>query len=67
MPRKPEETHSTLIGKSAPAFTLPDQEGKSHKLSDFKGKYVVLFFYQKESTPEFPFTYESEDPCPTPS
>src|SRR5690606_2272738 len=37
--------------KPAPAFALPDQEGKVHKLSDYKGKYVVLFFYPKDSTP----------------
>lgn len=30
------------VGKNAPEFTLTDSEGKSHSLSDFKGKYVVL-------------------------
>lgn len=32
-------------------FTLKDQNGKSVTLSDFKGKWVVLYFYPKNSTP----------------
>jgi peroxiredoxin Q/BCP len=32
-------------------FTLPDQEGKKHKLSDYKGKWVVLYFYPQDDTP----------------
>jgi len=39
------------IGKKAPDFALPDQDGKTVKLSDFKGKTVVVFFYPKASTP----------------
>jgi thioredoxin-dependent peroxiredoxin len=39
------------VGKKAPAFTLPDQDGKPVKLSDFKGKAVVLYFYPKDDTP----------------
>lgn len=31
-------------------FTLPDQNGKVHKLSDFRGKWVVLYFYPKDDT-----------------
>jgi peroxiredoxin Q/BCP len=38
-------------GKKAPAFTLNDQEGKSHKLSDYAGQPVVLYFYPKDDTP----------------
>ena len=38
-------------GKKAPDFTLKDAEGKSHKLSDYKGKKVVLYFYPKDNTP----------------
>ena len=30
----------------APDFSLPDEKGKYHKLSDFKGKPIVLYFYQ---------------------
>lgn len=39
------------IGETAPAFTLPDQEGKNHSLSDYKGKWVVVYFYPKDDTP----------------
>ncbi len=39
------------IGDKAPGFESKDQYGKSIKLSDFKGKKVVLFFYPKASTP----------------
>ena len=38
-------------GKKAPAFTLPDQDGKPVKLSDFKGRKVVVYFYPKDDTP----------------
>jgi len=37
-------------GKAAPAFTLPDQDGKQVSLSDFKGKWLVLYFYPKDFT-----------------
>lgn len=37
-------------GSKAPSFTLKDQDGKAHKLGDFKGKPVVLFFYPKDMT-----------------
>lgn len=39
------------IGDKAPGFESKDQYGKTIKLSDFKGKKVVLFFYPKASTP----------------
>lgn len=35
----------------AQQFTLPDQNGKTHSLSDYKGKWVVLYFYPKDETP----------------
>ena len=38
-------------GKKAPSFALPDQEGKVHKLSDYAGQPVVLYFYPKDDTP----------------
>ena len=38
-------------GKKAPAFTLKDQNGESHRLSDYAGKPVVLYFYPKDDTP----------------
>jgi peroxiredoxin Q/BCP len=39
------------VGSPAPAFTLKDQAGKEHSLSDYKGKWVVLYFYPKDNTP----------------
>ncbi|MFA5842026.1 MAG: thioredoxin-dependent thiol peroxidase [Candidatus Paceibacterota bacterium] len=39
------------IGQKAPEFSLPDQEGKVHNLSDYKGKRVLLYFYPKDDTP----------------
>ena len=33
-----------------PNFSLPDENGKLHKLSDFKGKFVVLYFYPRDNT-----------------
>jgi thioredoxin-dependent peroxiredoxin len=35
----------------AKEFNLPDQEGKYHKLSDYLGKWVVMYFYPKDDTP----------------
>jgi peroxiredoxin Q/BCP len=37
-------------GKKAPAFSLPDQRGKTHRLSDYAGHPVVLYFYPKDDT-----------------
>lgn len=38
------------IGTKAPDFTLPDQNGKNHSLSDYKGRKVILYFYPKDNT-----------------
>jgi len=38
------------IGAKAPDFTLPDENGKKHSLSDYKGKWVLLYFYPKDDT-----------------
>lgn len=38
-------------GDKAPDFNAPDQDGNQVKLTDFKGKKLVLFFYPKASTP----------------
>ena len=38
-------------GKKAPAFTLLDQDGQKVKLSDFKGRKVLVYFYPKADTP----------------
>ena len=37
-------------GDRAPDFELPDQDGKTHKLSDYAGRNVVLYFYPKALT-----------------
>ncbi|HYD03744.1 MAG TPA: thioredoxin-dependent thiol peroxidase [Alphaproteobacteria bacterium] len=39
------------IGKKVPDFKLKDQNGQEHKLSDYKGKKVILYFYPKDDTP----------------
>lgn len=38
-------------GKPAPAFELPDQDGETVRLSELKGRWVVLYFYPKDDTP----------------
>lgn len=35
----------------APDFILPDQNGKVHKLADYKGKWVLVYFYPNDDTP----------------
>jgi len=47
-----EKPHPDLIdeGRKAPAFTLTDQDGNKHKLGDYAGQYVVLYFYPKDNT-----------------
>lgn len=39
------------VGDVAPAFKLTDQNGKTHQLSDYRGKWVVVYFYPKDQTP----------------
>lgn len=39
------------VGDVAPEFMLPDQDHKMRTLTEFKGKYVVLYFYPKDDTP----------------
>jgi peroxiredoxin Q/BCP len=38
-------------GKNAPAFTLKDQDGKTHRLADYAGRPLILYFYPKDDTP----------------
>ena len=38
-------------GRKAPAFALRDQHGEAHRLSDYKGRHVILYFYPKDDTP----------------
>lgn len=39
------------VGTKAPAFSLPDQNGKMHSLEEYRGKKVILYFYPKDNTP----------------
>ncbi len=39
------------VGEQAPNFTLRDQHGESHSLTDYKGRSVVLYFYPEDDTP----------------
>ncbi len=39
------------VGILAPDFELPDEDNKNHRLSDYRGKPVVLYFYPKDDTP----------------
>lgn len=45
------EAEPLEIGKPAPDFTLNDQSGKTRRLSEYKGRTVVLAFYPKDDTP----------------
>ena len=38
-------------GIKAPDFTLPDQNGETHTLEEYRGRKVVLYFYPKDNTP----------------
>ena len=37
--------------KKAPDFTLPDQTGTNHRLEDYAGKWLILYFYPQDDTP----------------
>ncbi len=39
------------VGSMAPAFVLPDGNGQARSLAEWKGKWVVLYFYPKDNTP----------------
>jgi len=41
----------TLLSKTAPDFSLPDQNGDNHTLSNYLGCKVLLYFYPKDMTP----------------
>src|SRR4051812_13020506 len=45
-----EKSPATLAGKSAPDFLLPDQDGTMHSLSQYRGQWVLLYFYPKDDT-----------------
>lgn len=39
------------IGQKAPDFNLPDKDGTLHKLSNYKGQWVLVYFYPRDNTP----------------
>lgn len=39
------------LDQNAPEFSLPDQKGKMHSLSGYRGKWILLYFYPKDDTP----------------
>ena len=39
------------VSQPAADFNLPDQSGKTHKLADYRGKWLALYFYVKDDTP----------------
>ncbi len=51
VPRLLSRSATPAEGSSAPDFTLPSQEGSSMSLKDYRGKWVVLYFYPKDQTP----------------
>lgn len=48
---KTETDQKQWVGKPAPNFKLQDQKGKWHELKQYKGKWMVLYFYPKDNSP----------------
>jgi peroxiredoxin Q/BCP len=51
VPRLLSRSATPTEGSNAPDFSLPSQEGSSVSLKDYRGKWVVLYFYPKDQTP----------------
>ena len=51
VPRLLSRSATPSEGSNAPDFTLPSQEGSPVSLKDYRGKWVVLYFYPKDQTP----------------
>ncbi|MFO0512146.1 MAG: redoxin domain-containing protein, partial [Gammaproteobacteria bacterium] len=47
----PAARATPAVGEAAPAFKLQDQTGEWRSLADYRGKWVVLYFYPKDGTP----------------
>jgi len=45
-----EESPVSLAGRKAPDFSLSDQDGKTHSLAQYRGQWVLLYFYPKDDT-----------------
>ncbi len=46
-----EEAMPLQAGLPAPDFSLPDEDEKPHRLADYRGQPVVLYFYPRDDTP----------------
>ena len=46
-----EQAPDPFTGRKAPAFCLPDAKGKTSCLENFRGKWIVLYFYPRDNTP----------------
>ena len=44
-------TAESMTGQAAPDFEMPDQYGETHRLEDYKGKWLALYFYPRDDTP----------------
>lgn len=51
VPRLFSRSAVPALGSNAPDFTLPSQDGSPVSLKDYRGKWVVLYFYPKDQTP----------------
>lgn len=51
VPRLLSRSARPAEGTAAPDFTLPSQDGSPVSLKDYRGKWVVLYFYPKDQTP----------------
>jgi len=51
VPRLLSRSSTPSEGTNAPDFTLPSQEGSPISLKDYRGKWIVLYFYPKDQTP----------------
>jgi peroxiredoxin Q/BCP len=51
VPRILSRAATPAEGSAAPDFTLPSQEGASVSLKDYRGNWIVLYFYPKDQTP----------------
>lgn len=51
VPRLLSRSKTPTAGSAAPDFTLPSQDGSLVSLKDYRGKWVVLYFYLKDQTP----------------
>jgi thioredoxin-dependent peroxiredoxin len=51
MTKTSKTSKSEKVGQEAPDFSLIDQHGKTHRLADYTGRWLVVYFYPKDSTP----------------